>query len=426
MIAIIFLIFFALVIIGVPIALCMGLAGLIPVVAFTDIPIVVIMQKFFTGVDSLSLLAIPFFMLSGGLLDKGGVSRRLVDFANSLVGWLPGGLAGVTFLACAFFGAISGSSSATVVAMGALLVPAMLKEGYPLRFTLATIACGGWLGIVIPPSTPMIIYGIATGTSTGSLFMGGFIPGFMCAAGMAIYAVWYGKYKLKLKTHKFSLRKVGKSFVDAIWALVMPLIILGGIYGGVFTPTEAAAVACLYGIIVGFLIYRELSWKDMGSILLNTVKTSSMILFIIAAATAFAYVLTIENVPNIIAGAVMSFATEKWQFWVFVTILLFITGMVMETTPAIMILAPILMPMLPQYGIDPVAFGVVMIINLGIGYVTPPVGLNLYVAAGLVPGAKVGDVVNKHTVVYILLAFIVLIVLMAFPQIIMLLPNMME
>lgn len=180
------------------------------------------------------------------------------------------------------------------------------------------------------------------------------------------------------------------------------------------------------GIIVGFLIYRELSWKDMGSILLNTVKTSSMILFIIAAATAFAYVLTIENVPNIIAGAVMSFATEKWQFWVFVTILLFITGMVMETTPAIMILAPILMPMLPQYGIDPVAFGVVMIINLGIGYVTPPVGLNLYVAAGLVPGAKVGDVVNKHTVVYILLAFIVLIVLMAFPQIIMLLPNMME
>lgn len=230
----------------------------------------------------------------------------------------------------------------------------------------------------------------------------------------------------KLKTHKFSLRKVGKSFVDAIWALVMPLIILGGIYGGVFTPTEAAAVACLYGIIVGFLIYRELSWKDMGSILLNTVKTSSMILFIIAAATAFAYVLTIENVPNIIAGAVMSFATEKWQFWVFVTILLFITGMVMETTPAIMILAPILMPMLPQYGIDPVAFGVVMIINLGIGYVTPPVGLNLYVAAGLVPGAKVGDVVNKHTVVYILLAFIVLIVLMAFPQIIMLLPNMME
>ena len=214
--------------------------------------------------------------------------------------------------------------------------------------------------------------------------------------------------------------------MDAIWALVMPLIILGGIYGGVFTPTEAAAVACLYGIIVGFLIYRELSWKDMGSILLNTVKTSSMILFIIAAATAFAYVLTIENVPNIIAGAVMSFATEKWQFWVFVTILLFITGMVMETTPAIMILAPILMPMLPQYGIDPVAFGVVMIINLGIGYVTPPVGLNLYVAAGLVPGAKVGDVVNKHTVVYILLAFIVLIVLMAFPQIIMLLPNMME
>lgn len=424
-ISIIFLVFFATIALGVPIALCMTFATAVPILFFSEIPPVVIMQKFFAGVDSMNLLAIPFFMLSGGLLDKGGVSKRLVDFANSLVGWLPGGLAIVTFLACAFFGAISGSSTATVVAMGTILVPAMIEAGYPVKFTLATIASAGWLGIVVPPSVPMVLYGISSGASVGAMFMGGFIPGFMCAAGMSIYAYWYGKNKLKIERQKFELKRVGKTFVRAIWALVMPVIILGGIYGGIFTPTEAAAVACLYAFPVGFFIYKELTVKSVISIVINTIKTSSMVLFIIAAASAFAYVLTLKQVPEIVASYVLSVAETPAMFWVVVTILLFITGMVMETSPAIMILAPILTPMLAQYDIDLIAFGVVMIINLGIGYVTPPVGMNLYVTAGLIPQGKVGDVINKHLLWYILCSILVMIVLIIFPQIILFMPKLM-
>ncbi len=422
MIAILFILFFVLLILGVPIALSLA-ASSIAALYMLDINLIVVAQKIFAAMDSYSLMAIPFFMIAGGLLAEGGVSRRLTNFAKSLVGWLPGGFAVVVFLSSAFFGAISGSSAATVAAIGAIMVPAMLEDGYPLKFSLATVASGGFLGIIVPPSIPMVIYGLAAGAPVGDVFMGGFIPGFMLAGGMAVYSViWAARHPELVKRHKFSLHEVWVTFKDAIWALIMPIIILGGIYGGIFNATEAACVAVFYGLLVGILIYRELDIKRIWGILRSSIVTTGMLLFVIAAATVFGLVLTRENVPQAVAAWITSVATTKFAFWAMVTVLLLIVGTFMDTCPAVMILTPIFAPALSAYGIEPVVFGVVMIINLGIGLCTPPVGLNLYVAAGL-KKTGINNVVCKHLFLYLLCALIVLVLLMAFPQIIMLLPN---
>ncbi len=415
--------FFLLLLIGMPIAVCLLVSTAVAIAFFTNLPLTVIMQKIFTAVDSYNLMAIPFFMICGGLLEKGGVSKRLVDFANSLVGNLHGGLAIVTFLASAFFGAISGSSAATVAAIGSIMVPAMLEAGYPLKFSLATVASAGWLGIIVPPSIPMVVFGLSGNVSIGALFMGGFIPGVLLAGGMSVYAYFYGKKHIQSKK-AFSASEVFRTFKEAIWALLMPLIILGGIYGGVFTPTEAAAVASLYGLFVGTLVYRELDLKKIVSVMKTAVTTSGMIMFAIAAASAFGYLLTREMVPVRVATLIMSISKSPAVFLALVTALLFIVGTFMDTLPAIMILTPILIPALSQYGIDPVAFGVIMVINLGIGQITPPVGLCLYVAASL-KKTVIENVVCRHLLIYISAATAILIFLMCLPQIILFLPNLM-
>ena len=415
--------FFLLLLIGVPIAACLLASTAVAIILSANLPLVVIMQKIFTAVDSYNLMAIPFFMICGGLLEKGGVSKRLVNFANSLVGNLHGGLAIVTFLASAFFGAISGSSAATVAAIGSIMIPAMLEEGYPLKFTLATVASAGWLGIIVPPSIPMVVYGLSGNVSIGEIFMGGFIPGFLLAGSMSVYAYFYGKKYIKTK-RAFSLPLVFNTFREAIWALLMPLIILGGIYGGIFTPTEAAAVASLYGLFIGIFVYKELDLKKIYSVMKSAVTTSGMIMFAIAAASAFGYLLTRELVPVKVANLIMGISDSPAVFLLLVTILLFIVGTFMDTLPAIMILTPILIPALSQYGISPVAFGVIMVINLGIGQITPPVGLCLYVAASL-KKTVIENVVCKHLFMYMGAAIAILIVLMCFPQIILFLPNMM-
>jgi C4-dicarboxylate transporter DctM subunit len=408
-------------VLGIPIALSLVIGAVIPMFSIVDIPLMQIPQKFYNAINMYALMAVPFFVISGGLLDKGGVSKRLVNFANSLVGWLPGGLAVVTFLACAFFGAISGVSSATVVAIGSIMVPAMIREGYSKPFALTTVAAGGWLGIVVPPSTPMVLYGISTNTSIGDLFMGGFIPGFLLAGGMALYAIIYGKKNLPPPS-KFSIKQVWKSFREAILAIIMPIIVLGGIYTGVFTPTESAAVAVLYGFIVGCFIYKELDLKIIYSIFRSATITSAVVMFIIGGASIFGYVMTRAQVPMQITNFILSVAHNKVTFMLMVTVLLLIVGTFMETTPAILILAPILSPLLGNYNIDPVYFGVIMIINLGIGMLTPPVGMNLYVSAGLI-NEKVDTVINKHLLYYILAAAAVLVLLMAVPEIILFLPS---
>ena len=419
---IIFAAFLIPVVIGIPIAISLLLGAVIPMVSGTvSIPLFQIAQKFFNAINMYALLAVPFFVISGGLLDKGGVSKRLVKLADALVGWMPGGLAVVSFLACAFFGAISGVSSATVVAIGSVIVPAMVEAGYSKPFALTTVAAGGWLGFIVPPSTPMVLYGISTGTSIGDMFMGGIIPGFMLAAGMSVYAIIYGKKHLP-KPQPFSLKRLWAAFKDSILAIMMPIIVLGGIYAGVFTPTESAAIAVLYGFIIGTFVYKELKPKVIYEIFRNASITTGVVMFIIGGASIFGYVMTRGQVPIKITNFILSVAHSKFTFMLMVTILLLIVGTFMETTPAILILAPILSPLLASYNINPVYFGVVMIINLGIGVMTPPVGLNLYVAAGLA-NEKVDKLINRHLVWYIVAAVLVMVLLMFIPQIIQFLPN---
>lgn len=421
-VATIFGAFLILAAIGIPLSLALVAGTALPIALFTTTNLQVIVKRFFNAVNQYSLMAIPLFVISGALLDKGGVSKRLVRFANSLVGWMPGGLAIVAFLASAFFGAISGSSLATVAAIGAIVVPSMLDEGYPLPFALSTVASAGWLGIIIPPSIPMVLYGTAGNVSVGDLFLAGVLPGIILMAGMACYSFYYGKKYLPSRK-KFSTAEVWNSFRDAIWAIGMPVIILGGIYGGIFTPTEAAAVACLYGFLVGIFIYRELNWKLLKEIMHSSVITTSFIMFICASATAYGYVMTMEMIPTKVANYIISIASNKLSFLALVTILLLIVGTFMDTAPAMMILAPILVPILPTYGIDPVAFGIIMTVNLGIGLVTPPVGMNLYVAASI-RKVPVSTVINKHLLIYMLIAFLLLCLFMLVPDIILFVPNL--
>ena len=426
MIGWIFGVFLVAIIIGCPIAVAMFLATLVPAFFLTDMSLVALAQKLFVSVDNFTLLAIPLFILAGVLMDKGGVSKRLVDFAQSLFGWIPGSLAIVTFFASAFFGAISGSSSATVAAIGSIMIPSMVAAGYPMGFTLATVACGGFLGVIVPPSITMVLYAVSVGgVSIGDVFMGGFIPGFLLAAAMSVYAFLYGRKHFRDQLVPFSLKNVGKSFVRAIGALGMPIIILGGIYSGIFTPTESAGVAVIYGFIMSVFVYKEMKLKDLMDTLRAGSLTTCVVMFIVATALVLSYLLTLEQVPNQVAAWITSFAKTPGAFWALTMLLLLFVGTFMDTAPAVMVLSPILVPALSTYGIDPVHFGVIMTVNLAIGMVTPPVGLNLYVAASLVD-KDVDVVINKHLFCYIGLALATLVLMIAVPQIVMFLPSLMK
>lgn len=422
MTATLFGVFFALAFINVPIAISLMAATAIPMAVFSDLPLMVVIQRYFYSLNSFSLMSIPFFVLAGGFLSEGGVSRRLVNLANSLVGWMPGGLAVVCFLASAFFGAISGSATATVVAIGSIMLPALLEAGYSLKFSLATVASAGYLGIIIPPSIPMVTYGLATGVSVGDLFLCGFIPGLILVVFMSVYAVYYGSRHIK-ERQAFRFRVFLHALKDSLWALGMPIIILGGIYSGIFTPTESAAVACIYGILVGRFIYRELTWKMIYDIFRKSATSSSTIMFIVAAAGAFGWLMTWANLPAQIGSFIVSISPNKYVFLLLVNILLLFVGVFMDTNAAILILAPIFLPVLSIYGINELAFGVVMIVNLAIGLLTPPLGLNLYVAAGL-KDVKPDVVINRHLILYIILSIAALMLFTYVPGIVMLLPNL--
>lgn len=420
-VAVIFGSFLIAVFLGAPIAISLLLGTLIPTSLFADVPMVVLMQKMFAACDSYSLMAIPFYIIAGGFLEKGGVSKRLVRFAESLVGWLPGGLAVVVFVASAFFGAISGSAVATVVAMGSILYPSMIERGYDQKFSLGTIAIGGILGIIIPPSIPMVLYGISSATDVSKVFMGGFIPGIMLVAFMSIYSIIYGK-RHNLPTKKFELKEVFHALGDAFWALMMPLIILGGIYLGIVTPTEAAVVAIVYGLFVGFVIYRELTIKKVIEIVDGAVASSAQVMFMVACASAYGYIMTYENIPTSVATFITTVATNELTFYLLVILLLLFVGTFMDVTPAVLLLSPILVPCLPNYNIDPVVFGVILVCTLGVGLITPPVGMNLYVAAN-VGKVKFEKVVNRHLFIYMGLYLLVVALLVFFPALVSFLPN---
>lgn len=416
-------IFFILVLLGAPLLVAFLAGSIIPLELFTNTPLTVVAQKMYASINSFTYLAAPFFMVSGALMDKGGIATRLVNLAKALVGWMPGSLAVCTFLACAFFGAVSGSSVATVAAIGGIMLPIMMKEGYPLRFTLATVTAGGYLGIIIPPSIPMVLYGMTCGVSIADMFTAGFAPGILLTAGMSVYAViWGSKHKDIVKRYPFSLKEVGRAFKDAIWAILMPVIILGGIYSGICTPTEAAVIACLYGLFVGFVVYKQLTIKKCIEIMRSSVASSVIIMVCIAAVTTFSFVINMENANQLLRELIHSLAHTPAQFWFVMTIALLIIGMFIDTPPAILLVGTLIMPILADYNIDPLVFGLVMIVNLGIGLCTPPVGMNIYMAKTLLPNLETKHVLSKHLLAYIICSIAIMIVLMCFPGIITFLP----
>ncbi|MEC3884113.1 TRAP transporter large permease subunit [Halobacillus litoralis] len=369
---------------SVPIGIALGLSTLATIFYTGAIPVQFLMKELVTSVDSFPLMAVPFFILAGEIMGKGGISERLFNFANALVGNKTGGFAMATIVTCMFFAAISGSGPATVAAIGGIMIPAMVRQGYDKKFATATVAAAGSIGVIIPPSIPMVIYGVVGGASIGDMFIAGIIPGFIVGGALLAWAYIYSRQQgYKGLAEKTSLANIGKTLWEAKWALVIPVIILGGIYGGIFTPTEAAVIAVVYGMIAGLFLYGELSIKDMPKIFADSALTTATVLIIVGSATAFGRLLTIEQIPTQVANFMLSISENEIILILLITLLLLIVGCFMDTLAAIIILTPILLPIAVNLGYDPIHFGIIMVVNLAIGFITPPLGVNLFVGSGI-------------------------------------------
>lgn len=378
-----FVVLFALMLIGAPIAVSLGLAGASTIMLFSNDSVRSLAIKLFETGEHYTLLAIPFFLLAGSFMTTGGVARRLIDFANACVGHIRGGLAMGSVLACMLFAALSGSSPATVAAVGSIAIAGMVRSGYPKPFAAGIVTNAGTLGILIPPSVVMVVYAAATESSVGALFMAGVVPGLLL--GVVIMAIIY--IIAVKKNLPAQPRATFKEWLTAgrkaVWGLSLMVVILGGIYSGMFTPTEAAAVAAVYSAFVAIFIYKDLAFKDVPKVVLESAKLSIMLMFIIANAMLFAHVLTTEQIPQQITAWVMQAGLEPWMFLIMVNIVLLIAGAFMEPSAIILILAPILFPIAVELGIDPIHLGIIMVVNMEIGLITPPVGLNLFVTSAV-------------------------------------------
>ena len=369
--------------IGMPIAISLGLSSLLTIFFFSQDSLASMSIKLFETSEHYTLMAIPFFVLAGNLMSTGGVAKRMVVFAIAAVGHLRGGLAIASILACMLFAAVSGSSPATVVAIGSIVIAGMVKNGYPKEFAAGVICNAGTLGILIPPSIVMVVYAAVTEVSVGRLFMAGVIPGLLLGL-MLMLAVYWRAGKLKIKPPpKASTTELLRALRESMWGLTLLVIIMGGIYGGIFTPTEAAAVSAVYALVIAVFVYKDLGLKDLPEVFLESAKTTVMLMFIVANALLFAHVLTTERIPQVIAENILAMGMTPWMFLAVVNVILLIAGNFMEPTGIILILAPILFPIATQLGIDPIHLGVIMVVNMEIGMVTPPVGLNLFVTAGV-------------------------------------------
>lgn len=407
---------------GVPVAfsLCLSTAGVL--FFFMDKPLVMVSQMMFSGIDSFSFMAVPFFMLAGAFMSAGGVTKRLVSFSQSLVGAFTGGLAQTVSVAGMFFAAISGSSAATTAALGSTMIAELEKKGYDREWATGIVASSGTVGIVIPPSITMVVYGAIADTSIGDLFVGGFIPGIMMGASMMMVSVYLAKKRGLAPEGTFSFRAAVKSFIDSFFALMTPVIIIGGIYGGIFTPTEAAAVAAVYGILVGLFVYKELKLKDFPQIIFQAVIGTTVIMFLVGAATVFGWLITNLQIPHQVAAFVVSVTSSPLMFLMAMNILLLIAGTLVNASAAVVILTPIFLPVAKTLGIDPLFFGVLMVVNLAIGCITPPVGLDLFVASAI---SKVPiERVVKACLPYLWALLVVLFILTIFPWFITVLPNL--
>lgn len=363
----------------VSVAVSIGLAAILGI-QIGNVNMLVAVKEMFNSLNKFPLAAIPFFILAGNLMETGGISRRLVEFAKSIVGGVQGGLPMTCVLTCMIFAAVSGSSVATTFAIGAILIPALVKHGYPPNYAAALQATSAELGVVIPPSIPMILYGVAAEVSIGELFIAGFGPGLFIGVSLMLFVHIYCRFKGWGKNDGVGRLTFGRATIEAAWALLMPVIILGGIYGGVFTPTEASAVAVFYALLVGMVMYGEIKFRDIMPILKKSVVSSAVIMFIIANAGLFAFLLTRAGVPDAIGRWLEAVLQSPAMFLLGVNAALFIIGMFIETGAAIIVLAPILAPVAMHFGIDPVHFGLVMVVNLALGMITPPFGVNLFAA----------------------------------------------
>jgi len=363
----------------ISVAVSIGLAAVLGIQA-SNANMLISVKEMFNSINKFPLAAIPFFILAGNLMETGGISRRLVEFAKSIVGGVQGGLPMTCVLTCMIFAAVSGSSVATTFAIGAILIPALIKHGYPVTYAAALQATSAELGVIIPPSIPMILYGVSAEVSIGELFIAGFGPGLLIGGALMLFVYLYCKWKGWGKNDGDGRLPFGKATLQAGWALLMPVIILGGIYGGIFTPTEASAVAVFYALIVGIVIYREITVANLYVILRKSVISSAVIMFIIANAGLFAFLITRAGVPEAIGLWLQSVLKSPGYFLLGVNAALFVIGMFIETSAAIIVLAPILAPVAQHFGIDPVHFGLVMVVNLALGMITPPFGVNLFAA----------------------------------------------
>jgi len=412
-----------LLLLNVPIAVSIGMSSIIAIFfGSPGIPLTMIPQRIFTSMDSFPFMAVPFFMLAGNIMESGGISKRLVNFAKNLVGFLPGGLGIITVISSAFFGALSGSNAATVAAIGGIMVPEMEKSGYDSDYACAIAAAAGTLGVVVPPSVPMITFCVISGVSVGALFLAGFLPAILMAVTMSVTIVVLSR-KYNLSTQRVNLKALGKSFVEAIFAIGMPVIILGGIYGGIFTPTESAAVAVLYSLIVGMFIYKEIELKDMRQIILNAGKGTATVLFVIAASGAFSWLLTSERIPDKIAAAILSLSDSPIVIMLLINVLLLILGVFLETNAIILLVTPMLLPIVSQIGVSYLTLGLIMVVNTSVGMLTPPMALNILIASGLSPNQSI-ETVSKKVVPFLLMLILDIMIITFVPGFAEFLPRM--
>lgn len=368
---------------GMPISIALGLTVLTFLFTMTSVPIEAVALKLFTGIEKFEIMAIPFFILAGNFLTHGGVAKRMINFASSMVGHWYGGLGLAGVIACALFAAVSGSSPATVVAIGSILLPAMVKAGFPKNFGAGVITTSGALGILIPPSIVMVMYAVATNTSVGALFMAGVVPGLMLA-GFLGFTTWHRAKKFDYpRQPKADNAQRLKAFRESVWGLLLIVVVMGGIYTGIFTPTEAAAMSAVYAFVVAVFVYKDMSLKDVPKVLLNSASMSAMLLYIITNAVMFSFILTNENIPQSLADWMLAQGLGPIVFLLIVNVLLLVAGNFMEPSSIVLIFAPILFPMAMKLGINPIHFGIIMVVNMEVGMCHPPVGLNLYVASGI-------------------------------------------
>lgn len=423
MIILLLSIFFVLMLLRVPIAISLAMSTMV-LLLLSDFNMTMVPQRMFTALDSFPMMAIPGFVLAGVLLARGGISKYLIEALKSWVGHLSGGLSVVTILACMIFAAISGSSPATAAAIGSIMIPAMINAGYEKKYAMGLVAAAGTLGILIPPSIPLIIYGITAEVSIGKLFMAGVVPGLFLGGVLIASAIFYAKRNGYGRGKKATWAERRSKSFKAIWGAFLPVLILGSIYSGVVTPTESAVIAVFYGIIVSAFIYRELHWKDVRPIMVESINITAMIFLIIGAASLFGLYLTSAQIPQQVGAWIAESDMNKWTFMIIVNLLFFVMGMFLEAVSIILITLPILLPMLIYFDIDLIHFAIIMTINMELGMITPPVGLNLFVVSGIAK-EKLGAVV-RGVIPFIFLMIFVLIVVILLPQLSLWLVDQME